>query len=108
MIFGFTMNIQENIPLAPYTTFKIGGAARYFIIVRTTDELRQAVYFAKEKKLPFLVLGGGSNMLVSDTGFPGVVVHMQNRGVTLMQKGIVTYVTVAAGETWDSIVSQAV
>jgi len=71
-------NIQENISLVNYTTFKIGGPARYFSIVKNQEELVAAIRAAKEKNLPFFILGGGSNLLVSDEGFDGLVIKMQN------------------------------
>ncbi len=96
------MTIQENIPLAQYTTFKIGGSARFFCLVTNTDELEQAVTFAKEKAVPFFVLGGGSNLLISDEGFPGLVIKMEikEKKITNDQKNI----TVGAGEMWDDFV----
>lgn len=68
------MEIKENIRLAPYTTFKIGGPARYFCTVTDEDEVVEAVRFAKKNELRFFVLGGGSNILVSDSGFDGLVI----------------------------------
>ncbi len=72
------IKIQKNIPLAQYTTFKIGGPAEYFFVAKTTQDLIKAVEFAQEKKLPFFILGGGSNLLVSDEGFTGLVIKIQN------------------------------
>ncbi|HLM83918.1 MAG TPA: FAD-binding protein, partial [Candidatus Bathyarchaeia archaeon] len=70
------MKIKENIPLAPYTTFKIGGPARFFCEAENEHEILEALKFAKEKDLPVFVLGGGSNVLVSDKGFDGLVVKI--------------------------------
>ena len=69
------MRIQSNIKLAPYTTFKLGGQARFFCVVENESDILEAIKFANEKKLRFFVLGGGSNILVSDDGFQGVVVQ---------------------------------
>ncbi len=74
------MKIQENISLASYTTFKIGGPARYFLIVR---DVAQAIDFAQEKNLPYFLLGGGSNLLVRDKGFNGVVIKLENKEIKL-------------------------
>ena len=63
--------IRENVPLKPYTTFKIGGPARYFVEIRSPEELTAAIAFAKERGIQTFVLGGGSNILVSDRGFDG-------------------------------------
>ncbi len=70
--------IQKNILLAPYTTFKIGGPAKYFFIAKTSEDLIRAVDFAKQKNLPYFILGNGSNLLVSDHGFDGLVIKIQN------------------------------
>ncbi len=69
------MNIQENIVLAPYTTFKIGGAARYFVETSSPDEILAAVQWAQAKKIEIFTLGGGSNLLISDQGFDGLVIR---------------------------------
>lgn len=70
------VNIQKNIFLAPYTIYKIGGPARFFIEVKTATELKEALVFVEDKKLPFFILGAGSNILVSDQGFGGLVIRM--------------------------------
>ncbi len=75
--------MQENIDLKSVTYFKIGGPARYFVDVKNEDELRDAVKFAKSKKLPFCVVGAASNMLVSDHGFDGVVIRMLFRTISI-------------------------
>ncbi len=100
--------ILENIPLAPFTTFRVGGGARYFAEVKTIDELKEAILFAREGNLPFFILGGGSNVLISDLGFPGLVIKVSSRGITHIEKGNDVLVTVAGGEIWDDFVSYAV
>lgn len=75
--------VQENIPLAPYTTFKIGGEARYFYIAKTADEIKQAVKVAKESKLPYYIIGNGSNILVSDGGFGGLIIKIKNQEIKI-------------------------
>ena len=75
------MTCEEHIALAQFTTFKIGGPARYFCRVSSDDALVAAVRLAHGKGLPLFVLGGGSNILVSDAGFPGVVIRMEQRGI---------------------------
>src|SRR3990167_3232653 len=77
------MNIQKNIPLVKYTTFRIGGPARYFITAKSAEDLIEAVRFAKAKKLPYFILGGGSNLLVSDEGFNGVIIKNQNSKIKI-------------------------
>jgi UDP-N-acetylmuramate dehydrogenase len=66
--------IKENVPLGPLTTFKIGGPASYFTSVFSKQELVEAIKWAKSRDLPIFILGGGSNLLVSDKGFEGLVI----------------------------------
>ncbi len=80
-IISMPVNIQENIALAPHTIYKIGGPAKFFAEVRDSEELSEALNFAAEKNLPFFVLGAGSNMLVSDKGFDGLVIRMAGGGI---------------------------
>ena len=70
------MRVQENILLAPYTIYKIGGPARYFIECASQEDVESAVEFAAEKNLPFFILGAGSNMLVADAGFEGAAIRV--------------------------------
>lgn len=97
------MKIQENIPLAEFTTFKIGGPARFFCLVQTVTELTEAVKFAKEKHIPFFILGGGSNLLIADEGFHGLVIKMEIVGKEVIQKEV-EIIRAGAGETWDGFV----
>ncbi len=73
--------IERDVPLAPFTSLKIGGPARFFVRVGTPDQLRQALLFARGEGVPFSILGGGSNLLVSDQGFDGVVIRLQMKGI---------------------------
>ncbi|MFA6294935.1 MAG: UDP-N-acetylmuramate dehydrogenase [Candidatus Paceibacterota bacterium] len=104
------MIIQENISLAQYTTFRIGGPARYFCVVTNEDELAEAVTFAKDKKLNILVIGGGSNLLISDGGFNGLVIKIEIKGVKEhgMQDMDYELITAGAGEDWDELVEKLV
>ncbi|MGH9616492.1 MAG: UDP-N-acetylmuramate dehydrogenase [Acidobacteriaceae bacterium] len=102
------MEIQENIVLAPYTTFRIGGPARWFMEATNEAELAEAVSFAQSKNVPLFVLGGGSNLLVSDKGYPGAVVRVANRGIRQDLDGGYSVFTAAAGESWDDFVSTVV
>ncbi|GFO64586.1 UDP-N-acetylmuramate dehydrogenase [Geomonas paludis] len=76
------LDIAENVPLAPFTSFRIGGPARFLIGAHTQRELQQALRFAREMHLPFCILGGGSNLLISDDGFPGVAIRLLMNRVT--------------------------
>ena len=67
--------IQKDVILKPYTNYKIGGSADFFIEAKSEEELIDAVSWAKKKNLPFFLLGGGTNIIVSDIGFRGVVIH---------------------------------
>jgi UDP-N-acetylmuramate dehydrogenase len=102
------MRIQENIPLAPFTTLGVGGPARYFAEAATPDEVFQAVDWAHEKQLPLFVLGGGSNLLIADAGFRGLVLRPAIRGIAEVSEGGVALFTVGAGEVWDDFVAHAV
>jgi len=98
------MQIEEHIPLGPLTTFKIGGPARFFARVKTTEELQEALAFAKEKNVKLFILGGGSNILVDDAGFDGLVIKVEITGVE--EQGNVCIA--GAGESWDALVLRAV
>jgi len=102
------LRTQENIPLAPLTTFQVGGPARYFVDAHSKHEVSEAVAFAFARKLPLFVLGGGSNLLVSDEGWPGLVLKVSLAGVEFegdLQKMLFH---AGAGENWDDLVALAV
>ena len=98
------MKIQENISLKNFTTFKVGGPAKYFLIAKTEEDLREAFSFCKSRKLPIFILGGGSNLLVSDHGFPGLVIKNEIKGIKFADDVL----EVGAGEIWDEVVSLSV
>lgn len=98
------MRFEERISLAPHTTFRIGGTSRYFCEPVTDAEVREALSFATGKGIPFLVLGGGSNMLVGDGEFPGLVIKMNLRGIRESVSGDTVELEVGAGESWDELV----
>jgi len=101
--------IRERVPLAPLTTLGVGGPARYFAEARTESDVREAVEHAQSRDLPLFVLGGGSNLLVSDGGFNGLVLKMSSRGIKQAAgEGELVNFSVAAGEDWDSVVAHAV
>ena len=99
-----SLQFREHVPLAPYTTFRIGGPARWFAEAATEAEIFEAVEFARSHNLPLFVLGGGSNLLVSDEGFSGLVLRIGLKGVEQQNE----IFQVAAGEDWDSFVAFAV
>ena len=100
--------IQRSVPLAPLTTFRIGGSARFLVRAQTVAEVRDAISFARTRDLPFFILGGGSNTLVSDGGFRGVVIKMEMRGIEEAQDGDRALLIASAGESWDDLVAHAV
>jgi UDP-N-acetylmuramate dehydrogenase len=104
------MLIEENKPLAPFTTFGIGGPAQWFAEAKTEDDVAEAVAWVREQNLPLFVLGGGSNLLVSDAGFCGLVLHINLLGVGSDSTDLSDRILyrVAAGEDWDSFVSRTV
>jgi len=100
--------IHENVALAPMTTLRIGGPARYFTDAQTEEALLDAIHFAKDRDLPLFVLGGGSNVLVADDGFPGLVIKVGIAGVEWELDRGRTLVRAGAGEEWDQLVAAAV
>ncbi len=96
--------MKENQPLAPLTTFGIGGPARWFVEVSSEEEIAQAAQWVREREIALLVLGGGSNLLVSDAGFNGLALHIAVKGVE-QQGGLFR---AAAGENWDHFVDTAI
>jgi UDP-N-acetylmuramate dehydrogenase len=102
------MQFLEQVKLAPYTTFQIGGPARWFAEAANEDDVEAGVRFASERGLPLFVLGGGSNLLVSDEGFPGLVLRVALRGIWSSQDGERLILSARAGEDWDAVVAHAV
>lgn len=98
------MLLQENIPLAPLTTLQVGGPARYFVEAKTVDDVREAVEHARSRNLPLFVLGGGSNLVISDSGWPGLVLKIAITGINHEGHHPVRF-EAAAGEDWDQFVA---
>ena len=105
------MRIEENVPLAPLTSFRLGGPARHFARVKNLEELRQSLDYARDQNLATLILGGGSNLLIGDAGFDGLVIKIEITGVeslpanTAGESGLLV---AGAGESWDALVARAV
>lgn len=102
------MDVRRDVPLAPFTTLGVGGPAHFFAEARTEEDVPAAVEFAGHQGAPLFVLGGGSNLLVADTGFPGMVLRMCISGVAETEAGEVTLVEAGAGEAWDAFVGRCV
>ena len=101
-------NMRRDEPLAPFTTLGIGGPAKYFFEATSVDELRDAVSWSAAYRHPLFVLSGGSNVLISDLGYDGLVIHIALRGITVESIDEFATVRVAAGEPWDDFVAFAV
>jgi UDP-N-acetylmuramate dehydrogenase len=120
--------VREQVSLAEFTTIRLGGPARRFIEAVTDEEIIAEVHAADERGEPLLVLGGGSNLVISDDGFPGTVIHIATTGIHRTADGTAragragggrdgtsqggagqgVAVTVAAGEDWDTVVASCV
>jgi UDP-N-acetylmuramate dehydrogenase len=97
------LSIKKNVSLAQFTTLSIGGAARFFVQADSEEELIEAIEFAEHRGLPVFILGGGSNVLISDQGFPGLVIRVAIKGIEWSEQ-----ITAGAGEDWDGFVRQCV
>lgn len=107
------MHINKDIKLAKYTTFHIGGRAEFFAEVKSIEEVRKAVDFAKRNKLKIFVFGGGSNVLLPDKGIRGLVLKINIGGITFQsnkehKSSKYVLVSAGAGEEWDKVVKMAV
>jgi UDP-N-acetylmuramate dehydrogenase len=100
--------IQENVPLAPLTTLEVGGPARYFVEAKTILEVQEAATISRTRGLPLFVLGGGSNLVVSDAGWPGLVLRIAIGGIEQRERDGKSLFDVGAGESWDRFVARAV
>ncbi|HEX7149987.1 MAG TPA: UDP-N-acetylmuramate dehydrogenase [Thermoanaerobaculia bacterium] len=100
------MDLQQNVPLAPLTTIGIGGPARFFLRATSVDELREALAWAQEHGHAVFILGGGSNLLISDDGFDGLVIQLELRGITVESEDAeFVMVKANASEPWDPFVA---
>lgn len=102
------IDILENVALAPRTTLELGGPARYYLLARDEKAVTAGVRWAHLRGLPVGILGGGSNLIVSDSGFDGLVIEMALTGIEETSEGERVLVTAAAGEDWDTFVSRTV
>lgn len=101
------MVIQENIALARLTTFNVGGPARFFAEAHAEHDVQQAVAYAAARHLPLFVLGGGSNLVIADEGWPGLVLKIALRGIEFEGGEQKMLFHAAAGEDWDNVVALA-
>ncbi len=107
------MHVEENKLLAPLTTFGVGGPARWLVEAATEEDIVEAAAWARERGLTLFVLGGGSNLVVSDAGFDGLVLHVALRGLSISDAPPVPgqppqrILRAAAGEPWDHCIEQS-
>ena len=92
-----TLTILENEPLARYVAWRIGGPARFFATATTADGMVEAAQWGRMRELPIFVLGGGSNILIRDAGFPGLVIRNRAAQVRVEERGDAVRVQVEAG-----------
>src|SRR5690606_24006384 len=97
-------SVREHEPLARHTSLELGGPARAFVEAERDDQIRELV----ARGGPIAILGGGSNLVVSDAGFDGLVIAIRTSGVTSTRAGDRVLVEAAAGEPWDALVERAV
>ena len=100
--------VRKNVELAPLTTLGVGGSARFFVRAESVGDVEGAVAFARGRKLPLFVLGGGSNLLVSDSGWDGLVLQVGISGIQERREPSRTFLSVGAGVDWDKVVAHCV
>lgn len=103
------MDVHTNIPLKNHLTMKIGGPARFMADAHTPEELGQAIQNASAQKIPFYILGGGSNVIAKDEGFSGLVIRNRIMGFSVVTEDTASVtIKVGAGENWDELVARTV
>lgn len=103
------MNIHTNIPLRNYTTMRLGGNARFMTDIQTLEDIVEIYHNAAGQNLPIFVLGGGSNVIVRDEGFNGIVVRNRLHGFDIIEdQPDHTTIKIGAGEPWDDVVKRTV
>jgi UDP-N-acetylmuramate dehydrogenase len=102
------LRLLENVPLAPYCTLGVGGAARFFLEARDERTVLDALAWTKARGLPFRVLGGGSNLVVADAGVDALVARIAIPGIGTREVAGAIELTAAAGEPWDALVALTV
>jgi UDP-N-acetylmuramate dehydrogenase len=102
------MEIQENVALAPLTTLAVGGEARFFARAENIQDVQTAISFAQSRSLKLFILGGGSNVLISDSGWAGLVLQIGILGMNEVHSSDQVRLQVGAGENWDKFVGYCV
>lgn len=94
--------VHANVPLAPYTTLGLGGPARYFVKCSNADQVRAALAYGVRQRQPVFILGGGSNVVFPDAGYPGLVLRVAINHIEL-RDGTTPEMTAGAGADWDAL-----
>ena len=102
------IDIKENISLKEHSTMRLGGNARYYCVVTTMFELKEAVEFADSKSIDAIMIGGGSNIIWQDSGYDGLVIVGNIKNYEVNDSLDQTFVTVGSGENWDEVVGKTV
>jgi UDP-N-acetylmuramate dehydrogenase len=103
-----TLAVRDDVPLAPLTTLELGGNARHFVEAADDVAVIEALRWAEARGLPVLILGGGSNVVIADRGFDGLVIRIATRARHFVDSGGVVQLIAAAGEPWDDVVADSV
>jgi UDP-N-acetylmuramate dehydrogenase len=101
------LTVQENVPLAPLSTLGVGGPARFYARAADADAVEAGTAWAESRALPLFVLGGGSNVVVADEGYPGLVLHVVPEAIETRQADGGVFVRAGAGVVWDALVATA-
>jgi UDP-N-acetylmuramate dehydrogenase len=108
-VYNASMNILQNVPLSQHSTMRLGGTAAYAVDITSRMELREALAWAQERNLPVMMIGGGSNIIWKDEGFPGLLMINKIMRFEEQQEDAENYyVTVGSGEDWDKVVERTV
>lgn len=102
------LKLQQEVALAPMTTINIGGNARYLVQPESAEDVREALAWSRQQRLPYFVLGGGSNVLIADEGFAGLVIQPRLTFLETEDAGDHVILNVGAGVVWDHLVAHAV
>ena len=97
------MEIKQNVSLVDYTSFKVGGPAKFFCEVKNEEDLKQAVLYARENNLEYFIIGDGSNIVVSDNGFKGLIINIKNKNIEIKDQEI----NVEAGLELSDLIRQS-
>jgi UDP-N-acetylmuramate dehydrogenase len=102
------MNVERDVPLKDWCTLNVGGSAHWFREARSESDVIEGLRWAQERGTPLLVLGGGSNVVIADEGFPGLVLKIAIAGIELEELGGAVRFGVGSGEEWDPFVARTV